>query len=315
MSRIFPATIALFALTIMLNPLQADSLTISSPLPLALALWTLQEPTGVARVSSGIYAYKLIDGNTSNAIKRVAANNAPFGEYAASFSALNYNNSARLYSPRDEAFEITEGISGPNATVTLVSWISLSQSNKNGGAIVAGVWDEYGIVGGSTGARAYALFLNLAICQQPLNGSLFAGGVVAHISPVGGPTPPGKFCTTAACDPRKLESNSWHCIANTYDGNEIRAYVNGTFINNSFRNPFHLEGGIFDPKSTNASGNGGRIGAEFGVGANRVNSTDIGQNGYRWANTYEGLLGGIAVWNTSLSQADIIRACALGKGF
>jgi hypothetical protein len=293
---------------LVLNPLCVHSL-LQSP----LALWTLQEPTGVARVSSGIYAYKLIDGNTSHAIERVTVNGsaAPFGEFAAKFSALSYNNSARLYASRDEALAITEGISGPNATVTLVTWISLSQSNKNGGAYIAGVWDEYGKVGGTTGARAYALFLNLAICQ-PHNGSLFAGGVVAHISPVGGPTPGNKYCTTAACDSRKLDNDSWHCIANTYDGNEIRAYVNGTFITNSYRNPFQLNGGIFDPES---SGAGRRIGAEFGVGANRVNLTDIGEEGFRWANTYEGLLGGIAVWNTSLSQADVIRACALGRGF
>ena len=308
MSRVLlSTTIAL----LMLNPLHS---LLQSPLPPALALWTLQEPTGVARVSSGLYAYKLIDGNTSHAIERVTVNGsaAPFGEFAAKFSALtsSYNNSARLYAPRDEALAITEGISGPNATVTLVTWISLSQLNKNGGAYIAGVWDEYGVVGGTTGARAYALFLNLAICQ-PYNGSLFAGGVVAHISPVGGPTPGNKYCTTAACDSRKLESDSWHCIANTYDGNEIRAYVNGTFITNSYRNPFLLNGGIFDPESSGA----GRIGAEFGVGANRVNSTDIGENGFRWANTYEGLLGGIAVWNTSFSQADVIRACALGRGF
>lgn len=277
-------------------------------LPTPLVLWKFQEPTGSPRISSGLYSYSLIDGNTSNPIKTVSIKGgAPFGEFAASFSTLSYNNSARLYASRDSAPAITKDIAGLNATVTIIAWVSIPKSTIAEG-LVAGVWDEFGVIGGKTGARAYAIFLNLAKCS-PSNGSSYAGGLAAHISPVGGPTPGDKFCSTAACDPRSLSSApSWHCLANVYNGETIRAYVNGTFVENASRNPFPLTGGIFDP-----TGLPGRIGAEFGVGANRVNSTANAP--FHWSNTYTGLLGGVAVWNQALSQDDVSSACSLGKGF
>ena len=289
------------------SPSSLNSGGASSP-PSPLVLWKFQEPTGTPRISSGLYHYSLIDGNTSNPIETVTVpSGAPFGPFAASFTSLSYNNSARLFAARDAAPAITKGIAGPDATVTIMAWVSLPVG-KIAEGLVAGVWDEYGVEGGKTGARAYALFLNLAKCS-PSNGSAYLGGLAAHISPVGGPTPGDKFCSTAACDPRHLASSpSWHCLANTYDGKDIRAFVNGTFVVNAARNPFPLAGGIFDPTKLP-----GRIGAEFGVGANRVNSTDNAP--YHWSNTFTGLLGGIAVWDTALSQDDVASACSLGQGF
>ncbi len=289
-----------------LNSGSASSPSSSPPSPLVLSKF--QEPTGTPRISEGLYHYSLIDGNTSNPIKTVTVTGgAPFGQFAASFTSLSYNNSARLFASRDSAPAITKGIAGPNATVTIMAWVSLPVG-KIAEGLVAGVWDEYGVEGGKTGARAYAIFLNLGKCS-PSNGSAYLGGLAAHISPVGGPTPGDMFCSTAACDPRHLASSpAWHCLANTYDGANIRAFVNGTFVVNAARNPFPLTGGIFDP-----SGLPGRIGAEFGVGANRVNSTANAP--YHWSNTFTGLLGGVAVWNTALSQDDVVSACSLGQGF
>jgi hypothetical protein len=272
-----------------------------------LVLWKFQEPTGSPRISTGQYQYSLIDGNESHLIETVTVpGGAPFGDFAASFSSLSYNNSARLFASRDSAPAITKHIAGVNATVTIMAWVSIPEG-KIGEGLVAGVWDEFGVEGGSTGARAYAIFLNLAKCS-PSNGSAYSGGLAAHISPVGGPTPGDLFCSTAACDPRHLSSSSWHCLANTYDGQNIRAFVNGTFVDNAARNPFALQGGIFDP-----TGLPGRIGAEFGVGANRVNSTANAP--FHWSNTFTGLLSGVAVWDSALSPSEVENACSLGRGF
>ena len=271
-----------------------------------LALWELQEPTGAPRISVGTAGpYALLDGNATFPIPTVRVENGPFGPFAAQFLPPPANNSARLFAPRDSAPAITEGIAGPNATVTLVAWVKLLPGRKAEG-MVAGVWDEYGIVGGATGARQYAIFLNLGKCYGN-NGTLYNGGLAGHISDVGGPTPGERFCSTAACDARTLGPD-WHCLATTYDDSFIKVYVNGTFEGNANRNPYALEGGIFDPASLP-----GRAGAEFGVGANRVNSTPGAP--FHWDNYFEGLLGGVAVWDAALGEADVVQACRLAKGF
>jgi hypothetical protein len=279
----------------------------AQPLPAPLAFWDLQEPTGHARISRGSAGpYALLDGNTSAPIKTTAVpGGAPFGNFAAEFSPRSSNNSARLYAPRAAVPRITDGIGGPAAQVTVVAWVSVPAGGVEG--MVAGVWDEYGVHGGTTGARQYAIFLNLGKCA-PANGSQYNGGLAGHISPVGGPTPGQRFCVTAACDPRRLAPAVWHCLATTYDDANIVVYVNGTFQENKMRNPFPLAGGIWSP-----SNEPGRVGAEFGVGANRINETVGGP--FLWANRYVGLIGGIAVWDVALSAGDVARACALGRGF
>ena len=281
----------------------------SAPQP--LAFWALQEPTGSPRVSTGSAApISLIDGNASHPIPTVTVpGGAPFGSYASHFEPAPGNNSARLFASRADAPAITSGIGGPNATVTLIAFVSLLESSGQlPEGLVAGVWDEFGVEGGSTGARQYAIFTNLGKCASSVTNNTYHGGLAAHLSPVGGPTPGQRFCITAACDPRELAPNAWHCFANVYDGEHIYAYVNGTLIANGDSNPYPLEGGIFSPR-----GLPGRIGAEFGVGANRINSTVGGPP--QWSNKWAGLIGGIAVWDRALSGADVRDFCNTAAGF
>jgi hypothetical protein len=275
--------------------------------PSPVALFTFQE-LGAPYASSGAERYFLIDGNASHPIATRAVLGAPFGARAAAFDApMVYNNSARLFAPRAAAPGITSGIAGPDARVTIVAWVQLLSASVVGGPLIAGAWDEFGVEGGRTGARQYALFLNLGACRGAPS---FANGVAAHISPVGGPTPGSPYCETAACDPRVLVPGAWQCIANTYDGVNIKAYLNGTLVANGARNPFPLTGGIYDAERV------GGFGAEFGVGLNRVNASADGRTGgFHWENRFEGLLGGIAVYNESLALADVAAACAMGAGF
>jgi hypothetical protein len=291
----------------------------AAALPQPLALWRFQESAAPYNSTGTAGAYSLLQGNASHPIPTVPASGAPFGPLAACFgahcsapataaaaaAAAGFNNSARLYAPRDAAPAITEGLSGPSATVTLVAWVSLPSLDRPEG-LVAGVWDEYGVEGGATGARAYALFLNLGACAAS-GGAAYAGGLAAHISPSGGPSPGSRFCTSAACDARALAPwPAWHCLANTYDGSAIRAFVNGSLAPNAWRNPYNLTGGIFRPGP-------GRVGAEFGVGANRVNASAGAPP--QWSNAFQGLLGGLAVWGSALAPEDVARACALARGF
>lgn len=269
--------------------------------PAPLALFKFQE-TSAPYMSTVGNAYALVDGNSSAPIvTEVVPGGGVFGPRAVRFNPVdNSNNSARLFAPRAAAPLITSGISGPTARVTIVAWVQMKQGAE---AFIAGAWDEYGRVGGRTGARQYALFTNLAVCHSA---PTYVAGAAAHISPVGGPTPGYPYSETAACDPRPLPDEAWVCLAGTYDDEAIRVYVNGTFISNGERNPYPLLGGIYD-----AEGSGG-FGAEFGVGLNRINATaDGAKDGYRWANRFEGLIGGIAVYNVTLNDADVAAACNL----
>jgi len=271
----------------------------STTLPTPLAFWKMQEATGTPRQSIGIYNYNLVDGNVSAPIEQ--SNEGVFGSYSAYFPAVggtDANNSQRLYAARDDAPGITKAIAGPNATVTLITWMKLIDGNLTEG-MMAGVWDEY------LKARQYAIFNNLGACYS--NCPVYKGGLASHISNCGGPTPGQKYCITRACDPRTLLSNDWQCLANVYNGTHIMAYVNGTFIANGDANPYYYPGGIYSPEANDA------VGAEFAVGANMVNKT-VGSPPV-YSNRFKGKIGGVVVFDTPLSQQEVASVCAEASGF
>jgi hypothetical protein len=266
--------------------------------PLPLAFWKFQEAEGSPRVSTGAqHSYALHDGNASLPIQRVAG--GVFGPWSAYFPSSGGNDSQRLYATREAAPAITAGIAGPDAVVTLVAWVSRSAADLTPprGEFIGGVWDE------NLRARQYALFTHLAVCA-PSTG--YQGGSIAHISPVGGPTPGSLYCETAACDTPALAPDDWHCLANVYDGVQIVSYTNAT-MHSATMNPFPLTGGIFSPEAT------GRAGAEFGVGANYINAT--ADSPRTLANRFKGRLGGLAVFDVALAQSDVAAVCAWAAGF
>ena len=146
-------------------------------------------------------------------------------------------------------------------------------------------------------ARQYALYFDLGTCNGEAGhgGVRYARGLAAHISNSGGATPGHPYCVTAACDPRPLVASDWHCVANVYDGQSIHAYVNGTLGTNGAVNPYPYPGGVYSPEAANRSS----AGAEFGVGV----SMSFG------VNQYMGLLGGLVVYNESLTAAQVMQVC------
>ena len=153
--------------------------------------------------------------------------------------------------------------------------------------------------------RRYAIFMDHTGSCAATN------GLVAHISAEGGPSPGQQYCESRACGTTELQPNVWHCLANSYDGKEILAYVNGTVDTASAtdpNNPFMYpnppkfpNGGIFTPPK------GG--GANFSMGANFIhNGGGIGPG--RLGNKFVGLLGAYSVYNDALSAAEIATACS-----
>jgi len=195
---------------------------------------------------------------------------------------------------------VTTAIGGPNATVTLAVWVRRPPTASYAEGLVAGVWSEWAC------GRQFAIFTNLSACHT-IAPHTYGGGLAAHISNVGGPTPNHTFCYTAACSPVPLPVDTWTCLVNVYNGTHIAAYVNGTMAPNGDANPFYYPGGIYSPERA------GQPGSPFTVGANNISSTPPAcSTGVPvLSNLWEGWVGGVAVWNASLAPADIPTVCSL----
>lgn len=166
---------------------------------------------------------------------------------------------------------------GPEAKVTVAAWVNRAEMKSNGCEFIAGIWNETDM------KRQYGMFLNLGIWDS-------AEQVCGHVSSVGGPTPGYKYCMTSAIGATPVSKGEWHFIAFVYDGAEARVYLDGDLDRRDNYNPYSYPEGLFD---------GGENGADFTVGAvNR--SGEIG-------NFYNGLLGGLAVFNRALSAGEIAK--------
>jgi len=185
--------------------------------------------------------------------------------------------------------------------VSVIAWVKLDEGMPlKGGAFIGGLWNE------AHAWRQYALFMD------GTGGCRTKDGVVAHISAEGGPSPGQKYCQSRACGASTLQPGVWHCIANTYDGARIRAYVNGS-LDGGPENPFlypdppkYPTGGIFAPPEGE--------GADFGLGANFIHPGG-GSGPGRLDNMFSGYMRGFAVHDVALSGAELAEICAsVGRG-
>lgn len=245
-------------------------LEIASP----LCFWKFQEPAGSERVAVGKFGYALREGGPP--VERVEG--GVFGPYAARFGPGRWLEIQRRLCPG-------LNVHGVAAQLSVVAWLKREKNSYGGCQAVAGMWNEHAL-------RQYCLFLNLHI-----HGS--AEQVGAHVSSHGGATPGYKYCMDAAIGATVVDFERWHCVAITYDGTFARAYLDGKLDGRGDRNPFPYPGGIFD---------GGERGADFTVGAvRRPDAVDekFQDHGSTVANPFCGLLGGLAIFDTALSDTQI----------
>jgi hypothetical protein len=136
----------------------------SAPVP--VSFWKFQEPTGSARLSSGVYNYALTDGDLSHPIEQV--DGGLFGTYAAYFSAAS--DDQRLRANRSSVPALTIDIAGPSAVVSMVAWIKrINQSAPFSKGFLAGVWGDTGI---EARRESQSPLLNAHAGQQHTHGHL-----------------------------------------------------------------------------------------------------------------------------------------------
>ena len=241
-----------------------------------IAFWDFSERRGEPRISqpnSKNKSYYLLEGNGE--ISKM--NEGPINR-----SSAVIEDGKWFYIPRDSLGDLN--IFGKDAQVTIMAWVK-KESEKNWQAI-AGVWDE------SRSKRQYYMFLNASskthhneMIRYPAQGLLHG-----HISASGGKSPDQLAWISYSSSTASVPQNVWTFIAITYDGKEIKSYVNGILSAHDDTNPFPYEEGIFD---------GGCDGADFTVGANSVSG--------KMTNQFIGKISGLAVFGKALGEIDIQR--------
>jgi len=209
----------------------------------------------------------------------------PLSGYSAQFG-----NKAYLCLPNSQTGKLN--IFGKDQGVTVMAWVKWTGEQTG---FVGGMWNEYQ----DGGKRQYGLFVSL----PHYNGK---NQVCGHISQTGRPTPPFPYSIDYSASKQEVTANQWVCIAFTYDGENIKSYLNGRFearepelINNTkgfdgypngltqSKNPYYFPDGI------------GNNGSDFTVGAVLLKAG--------MGNFFKGQIGGVAVFSRALTEEELIQ--------
>lgn len=268
-------------------------------LPGLVAFWDFQNPDWTDLTSNRIALSPkgatpaLVDGGV-------------FGPYALPFTAQGNLPDHYLVAERERVPELNLG--GPGVAVTVVAWLAKDATEYLGCQFVAGVWNEHH-------QRQYALFLNLGIRNFNAEGVKESRQTAAgHFSTHGGATPGWPYCMDGAVGKTDLHPGDWHTVATSYDGREIRLYLDGLLDANPpitdthpfGANPFPYTGDLYKGE------------ADFTIGATRRPDGVVsdGKGGFEdrgstVANPFVGRLGGVAIFDRALTDAEQVALAGL----
>ena len=277
--------------------------------PGLVAFWTFGEAAGTPRVSSGTREPHPL-AEVGGPIPRVAG--GPFSGYAADLDGKHY-----FAIPYARTGDLN--IAGPKAHVSMfaaVRIVNLKQSRT-----IAGIWSEGKGANDDSGTRQYALLMNMPTYGGP-------NKLVPHISSEGGVTRRADgsafpWCADYAVTAHEVPTETWCTLAFTYDGEYLRAYINGVLdelkldpvahkrTDRYFTqegpdggdrglNPYYHGRGIFqyDPAKQAETKPGG--GSDFTVGARYAVGKMLGE-------ATIGRFGGLAVFNRALTATELQR--------
>lgn len=169
-----------------------------------IALWDFSEKPGKTRKAFGEGTFPLREANGK--IQRI--NEGPLSGFSIELDGNNY-----LSLPHAQSG--TLNIHGENRCITVLAWIKWTGEQTG---FIGGKWNEYQ----SGGKRQYGLFVSLPY----YNGK---DQVCGHISKTGKPTPPFPYSIDYSASTQKVRGGEWSCVAFTYDGKNIKSFLNGKF--------------------------------------------------------------------------------------
>lgn len=304
-AKIFVAAILVAAWGPALAANEATQSVVSTPG--LVAFWTFGEREGLPRESTGTkerYPLQEVNGP----IVRVAG-----GVYSGFSARLNGSQYFRLsYAETGEL-----NISGPRAQVSMFAVVNVTDLKQS--RTIAGMWSEGRGAHDDTGSRQYALLMNM-----PTYGG--RNQLTPHISSEGGVTRRADgsafpWCVDYAATSSPVPTDRWCTLAFTYDGEYIRAYIDGRLDERRLdpkrdgrddpyftrggpggtdrgMNPYYHGRGIFRLEESRRPA-GSMPGSDFLVGARfALGSTK---------QATKGLFAGLAVFRRALSGAEIQR--------
>ena len=289
----------------------------AAAIPMAglVSFWDFQEASGpfVSKLGAGSYALEASHWNGSThtwspgAVER--ARDAPPGQPFGSLSAL-LDASQMLEVPRTFTDAPLLNIHGDNATLTVVAWIKPSpiyanSSRKPDFGHIAGIWSE------PISVRTYVMF-----CPGSSRGGDFpVSHLDVEVSRTGATMQPAcRWSISYALGSAAIVPGAWHMTAMTFDGDFIRAFVNGSLdfraprrlhppaspCNETWQNPASVRtwsnrsswGPGGDPLSGNQT--------NFAVGGQRAEPSS--GLGHSWS----GQFGGLAVYDRALTPEELL---------
>jgi len=246
-----------------------------------VALWDFKEPEGQNRKAVGKGDFPLKETNGS--IQRT--NEGPLSGYSAVFGSGSF-----LSMPNTQTGALN--IYGPKHGVTVVAWLKWTGEQTG---FVGGMWNEYQ----DGGKRQYGLFISL----PHYNGK---NQVCGHVSHTGKPTPPFPFSIDYSASKQQVPANEWVCVAFTYDGKNIKSYLNGVFeerepelINNTKGFEGYPNGLIQSKNPYQFTEEMGNNGSDFTVGAVLLKKG--------MGNFFVGQIGGLAIFERALNSKELMR--------
>jgi len=277
--------------------------------PGLVAFWTFGEPAGRPRLSIGTTQRHPLQ-EVGGPIARV--DGGPFSGYAADLNGTQY-----FSLPYAETGDLD--ICGPDAEVSMFAVVRIVDLNQS--RTIAGMWSEGQGANDDSGTRQYALLMNM-----PTYGG--TRQLTPHISAEGGVTRRADgtafpWCADYAATRREVPEEQWCSLGFTYDGEHIRAYIDGVMdarepdpVEDRRTDPYFTKGGpggtnrgmnpydhgrgifCYDPARHAQAKPGG--GADFTVGARYAVGSMLGE-------ATIGRFGGLAVFNRALTDAEMKR--------
>jgi hypothetical protein len=277
--------------------------------PGLVAFWTFGEEGGQPRISQGTRGkHPLLE--VGGPIARVQG--GPYSGYSAELNGKQY-----FHIPYAETGDLN--ISGKDAQVSMFAVVRLLDLEQS--RTIAGMWNEGQGADDDTGTRQYALLLTMPAYGGPRQ-------LTPHISSEGGVTRRADgsafpWCADYAATRQEVPEDRWCTLSFTYDGQYIRAYINGVLDERPLdpekdhrtdryftqegpggkdrgMNPYFHDRGIFryDPAQHALTKPGG--GSDFTVGARYAVGSILGE-------VTKGKFGGLAVFNRALTDGEIER--------
>lgn len=270
--------------------------------PGLVAFWTFGEEAGQARHSTGTPEKHALS-EVTGPIARIEG--GPFSGFSAELNGKQY-----FRIPYAQTGDLN--IAGKEAQVSMFAVVRIINLNRS--RTIAGMWSEGKGANDDSGTRQYALLMNM-----PTYGG--RRQLVPHISSEGGVTRRADgsglpWCADYAASRSEVPEEEWCTLGFTYDGQYIRAYLNGVMEERPLdaakdkrtdryfttegpngkdrgMNPYYHGRGIFkyDPALHAAKPGGG---SDFTVGARYAVGSMLGE-----ATT--GRFGGLAVFNRALT--------------